>query len=61
MLFLVDPALLWREFKGMNEDQMIAFPTLGPKSHSGWICTCVMYDGYFSMMNRRFNPRLAGS
>jgi hypothetical protein len=42
MLFLVDPALLWREFATMNDDQMVSFPTLGPKSHSGWICTCVM-------------------
>ncbi|EIN12624.1 hypothetical protein PUNSTDRAFT_59955 [Punctularia strigosozonata HHB-11173 SS5] len=56
MLFLVDPALLWREFDAMDENQMVAFPTLGPKSHSGWICTCVMILNLKAMRERMFMP-----
>lgn len=46
MLFLVDPYLLWREFdrfKARDEQVLFSFPTLGPKSTSDVVCTCIMY------------------
>lgn len=46
MLFLVDPYLLWREFDrfdARNEEVLFSFPTLGPKSTSDVVCTCIMY------------------
>jgi hypothetical protein len=45
MLFLVDPYLLWRDFErywGQSKDFMIAFPTLGERSTSDVVCTCIM-------------------
>jgi len=45
MLFLVDPYLLWREFdrfSARNEEVLFSFPTLGPKSTSDVVCTCIM-------------------
>ncbi|CUA72472.1 hypothetical protein RSOLAG22IIIB_01142 [Rhizoctonia solani] len=42
MVFVVDPVLLWNTFSTLKPDQMLAFPTLGPKSDASLICTCVM-------------------
>ncbi|KAG9089212.1 hypothetical protein FS749_001527 [Ceratobasidium sp. UAMH 11750] len=42
MLFVLDPVLLWNTFSTLKRNQMVAFPTLGPKSDSSRICTCVM-------------------
>ncbi|CAE7226661.1 unnamed protein product [Rhizoctonia solani] len=42
MLFVVDPVLLWNIFSTLKPGQIIAFPTLGPKSDASRICTCVM-------------------
>ncbi|KZT27290.1 glycosyltransferase family 8 protein [Neolentinus lepideus HHB14362 ss-1] len=56
MLFLVDPALLWREFDQMHDRQMIAFPTLGAESGSGEICTCVMLLNLKAMRTANFMP-----
>ncbi|KAF8710769.1 hypothetical protein RHS03_02258, partial [Rhizoctonia solani] len=42
MLFVIDPLLLWNTFSTLKPEQMIAFPTLGPKSNAAQICTCVM-------------------
>ena len=45
MLFLVDPYLLWRDFErywNQSRDFMIAFPTLGERSTSDVVCTCIM-------------------
>jgi hypothetical protein len=46
MLFLVDPYLLWREFdrfEARNEKVLASFPTLGPKSTSDVVCSCIMF------------------
>jgi len=45
MLFLVDPYLLWRDFErywDQSRDFMVAFPTLGERSTSDVVCTCIM-------------------
>ncbi|CAE6344424.1 unnamed protein product [Rhizoctonia solani] len=42
MLFVIDPVLLWNTFSTLKPEQMVAFPTLGPKSDASLICTCVM-------------------
>jgi len=45
MLFLVDPYLLWRDFErywNQSRDFMVAFPTLGERSTSDVVCTCIM-------------------
>ncbi|CAE6435704.1 unnamed protein product [Rhizoctonia solani] len=42
MMFVVDPVLLWNAFSTLKPEQMVAFPTLGPKSDASRICTCVM-------------------
>jgi hypothetical protein len=49
MLFLVDPYLLWREFDRFDVQKgqvLVSFPTLGPKSTSDVVCTCVMYASH---------------
>lgn len=51
MLFVVDPVLLWNTFSTMKPEQMIAFPTLGPKSDASRICTCVMLLDLAAMRN----------
>ncbi|TFK46720.1 hypothetical protein OE88DRAFT_1667396 [Heliocybe sulcata] len=56
MLFLVDPFLLWREFDQMHDQQMIAFPDLGPESGDAEICTCVMLLNLKAMRAADFMP-----
>ncbi|KAG8683773.1 hypothetical protein FRC09_015857, partial [Ceratobasidium sp. 395] len=51
MLFVVDPVLLWNTFSTLKPDQIVAFPTLGPKSDSSRICTCVMLLDLAAMRN----------
>lgn len=44
MIFVVDPVQLWDTFDTSLQDKqkLVALPTLGPNSHAGEICTCVM-------------------
>lgn len=42
MAFMLDPALLWREFERMTEGEMIALPTQVKEPDAYHICTCVM-------------------
>ncbi|PPQ99080.1 hypothetical protein CVT24_003640 [Panaeolus cyanescens] len=42
MIFVVDPAQLWDNFRTFDDNALLALPTLGPTSHAGEICTCVM-------------------
>ncbi|KAF9057686.1 hypothetical protein BJ165DRAFT_1422470 [Panaeolus papilionaceus] len=42
MIFVVDPVQLWDGFDTLEDNALLALPTLGPKSHAGEICTCVM-------------------
>lgn len=59
MLFLVDPYLLWREFdrfKARNEEVLFAFPTLGPKSTSDVVCTCIMLLNLRLLRKQHFMP-----
>ncbi|KZP13731.1 glycosyltransferase family 8 protein [Athelia psychrophila] len=59
MLFLVDPYLLWREFdrySSRNENFLVAFPTLGEKSTSDVVCSCIMLLNLESMRKKHFMP-----
>ncbi|KAJ7135824.1 hypothetical protein C8R44DRAFT_609271 [Mycena epipterygia] len=42
MIFVVDPLLLWDTFATFTSTTLVAFPTLGPRSHPGEVCSCVM-------------------
>ncbi|KIY66731.1 glycosyltransferase family 8 protein [Cylindrobasidium torrendii FP15055 ss-10] len=42
MIFVVDPVLLWNNFDDFNNDTLVSFPTLGPNSHAGEVCSCIM-------------------
>ncbi|KAF5327037.1 hypothetical protein D9619_004872 [Psilocybe cf. subviscida] len=53
MIFMVDPVQLWDTFEAVNEQTLMAFPTLGPTSHAGQVCTCVMLLNLKRMRNPR--------
>lgn len=54
MMFVVDPLLLWRTFDTMNSTQILLFPTLGPTSWEGTICTCTMVMNLRMMREAHF-------
>lgn len=59
MLFLVDPFLLWRDFErywNESQDFMVAFPTLGERSTSDVVCTCIMLLDLEQMRKHFFMP-----
>ncbi|KAF9652266.1 hypothetical protein BDM02DRAFT_3089283 [Thelephora ganbajun] len=59
MLFLVDPYLLWRDFERywtQSRDFMVAFPTLGERSTSDVVCTCIMLLDLEQMRKHFFMP-----
>lgn len=51
MLFVVDPYEIWKNFDSFDENTIIQFPTLGPKSHAGQVCSCVMLMNLARMRN----------
>ncbi|SJL01432.1 uncharacterized protein ARMOST_04754 [Armillaria ostoyae] len=51
MIFLVDPLELWNDFKHFEAHTLMSFPTLGPTSHPGQICSCIMLMNLALMRN----------
>ncbi|KAF8920692.1 hypothetical protein CPB85DRAFT_1248198 [Mucidula mucida] len=56
MIFVVDPLELWKNFADFGEDQLMSFPTMGPQSHAGKICSCVMLMDLARMRDVQFMP-----
>ncbi|KAF9045722.1 hypothetical protein BDZ89DRAFT_942499 [Hymenopellis radicata] len=56
MIFVVDPLQLWKNFADFGEDQLMSFPTMGPQSHAGKICSCVMLMDLARMRDVQFMP-----
>ncbi|PBK74272.1 hypothetical protein ARMSODRAFT_580918 [Armillaria solidipes] len=51
MIFLVDPLELWNDFNKFEPYTLMSFPTLGPTSHPGQICSCIMLMNFTLMRN----------